>query len=130
MKTLVQIGIWMDHHTAHIWDVSSNQTEPAKLQSSFTQEVKEESGNKTEHVMHNKEQNMQTAFYKDLGEVISHATHVLLFGPTDAKTELANMLKADTHFDKVHITVQSSDKMTPNQELALVKDHFTKTVNL
>jgi len=37
---------------------------------------------------------------------------VLLFGPTNAKNELFNLLKDDRHFEKIKIEVKSGDKMT------------------
>ena len=51
---------------------------------------------------------------------------VLLFGPTNAKTELYNILKEDHHFDKIKIETAPSDKMTENQQYALLKEHFSK----
>jgi hypothetical protein len=50
----------------------------------------------------------------------------LLFGPTDAKVELLNILKADLSFSKIKIETMQSDKMTENQEHAFVKDYFSK----
>jgi len=49
---------------------------------------------------------------------------VLLFGPTNAKNELVNILKVDHHFDEIKIEVKPADKMTENQQLAFVKEHF------
>ena len=48
------------------------------------------------------------------------------FGPTNAKTELLNMLRTDHHFDKIDIEVKNTDKMTENQEHAFVKEYFLK----
>ncbi|MBC8157073.1 hypothetical protein H7X64_02785 [Armatimonadetes bacterium] len=47
-----------------------------------------------------------------------------LFGPTDAKLELCNLLKGDLAFSKVKIETKSSERMSENQELAFVKAHF------
>ncbi len=47
-----------------------------------------------------------------------------LFGPTNAKTELVNILKSDHHFDKVKIDVKPADKMTVNQQEEFVKEYF------
>ena len=65
-------------------------------------------------------------FYKKLGEVIRKYEEVILFGPTNAKVELYNLLKADHLFSKVKIEVQQTDKMTENQQHAFVKHHFSK----
>ncbi|MEO6037756.1 MAG: hypothetical protein ABIQ93_05025, partial [Saprospiraceae bacterium] len=74
--------------------------------------------------MHNKEQQQQGSYYKRIGEVIKNYEKVLLFGPTEAKSELANLLKDDRHFDDIEIEVKSSDKMTAHQMEAFVKTYF------
>ena len=76
--------------------------------------------------MHNKEQHEQLAYYKAIAAVIKNYEEVLLFGPTDAKTELFNLLKADHHFDKINIETKHADKMTENQQHAFVKEYFFK----
>ena len=50
----------------------------------------------------------------------------MLFGPTNAKTELLNLLKADHHFDKINIETKQADKMTENQQHAFVREYFFK----
>jgi hypothetical protein len=57
---------------------------------------------------------------------IKDCTEVLLFGPTDAKTELLHILRADHHFDNIEIEVMPADKMTETQQQAFVKDYFLK----
>jgi stalled ribosome rescue protein Dom34 len=42
--------------------------------------------------MHQKEQHEQSDYYKKIGEAIKNYQEVLLFGPTNAKTELLNLL--------------------------------------
>ena len=76
--------------------------------------------------MHNKEQQKQRLYYKELGEIIKKYDEVLLFGPTDAKAELFNILKEDHHFDTIHIGVEDADKMTENQQHAFVRGYFAK----
>lgn len=60
--------------------------------------------------------------------MVKNYKEVLLFGPTDAKTELFNTLKSDHHFDKVKIDVKQSDKLTENQQHAFVQEHFAKHI--
>ena len=78
----------------------------------------------SENGMHQKEQHEQAAYYKELGEVIINYQDVLLFGPTSAKTELLNVLRADRRFEKVKIEIKDSDKMSQNRQHAFVKDYF------
>ena len=121
-----KLGIWMDHSNAHIIPFSADQMETQTLNSKFTNEEKGESLGKSEQLMHNKEQHLQAEIYKELGEIIKNYDEVLLFGPTNAKTELYNILKENHHFDKIKIETASSDKMTENQQYALLKEHFSK----
>jgi hypothetical protein len=123
MKTQKQIGIWMDHSVANLIDTSLN-TNKHNITSKFTEEVKEEALEKSESLMHNKRQQMNEAFYKEISEEILKYDAVLLFGPTDAKTELRNYLNKDQHFKNIKIDVASADKMTDNEKDAFVKKHF------
>lgn len=125
MKTK-QIGIWMDHASAHLMSITSDEMETKIIDSKFTHEEKEETLHKGEKAMHHKEEHEQLAYYKAIAEEIKQYEEVLLFGPTDAKTELVNLLKADHHFDKIDIETRQADKMTENQQHAFVKEYFFK----
>jgi hypothetical protein len=49
---------------------------------------------------------------------------VLLFGATNAKTELLHILQADAKFLNVEFTLKNTDKLTDNQQIAFVNDCF------
>lgn len=123
-KIIKKIGIWLDHHQANFIEyIPEDQTETNNVSSL---ELSEEGGNsQNETAVHNKEQQDQGKFYKKLADKIIAFDEVLLFGPTDAKLELLNILKADHHFDLIKIEVKQSDKMTENQQLAFVKAYFS-----
>ena len=121
-----KLGIWMDHSTAHLIEFSNGDSEKTTITSKFTHQDKTHSQSKSENVMHHKEQHQQSDYYKKLAEVIKHYGEVVLFGPTDSKTELFNSLKEDQHFSKVKIEIRQADKMTENQQQAFVKQHFSK----
>lgn len=127
MKTLKKLGIWMDHSNAHLMEFTADSISTNILESKFTHEEKEFSLSKSENVMHNKENHQQAEYYKKLGEVIKNYDEVLLFGPTDAKLELHNILAADHLFAKIKIEVKQADKMTENQEHAFVKSYFSQS---
>lgn len=127
MSTTKKIGIWMDHQDAHMIEFTSDPMETTTIHSKFTHEAKEESLHHSENKMHAKEQHQQAEYYKALGKVIQAYDSVVLFGPTDAKTELFNILTTDQHFSKINIQVKQADKMTENQQHAFVKDFFYKS---
>jgi len=126
MTTLKKIGICMDHASANLIEFTTDPIETKTLESKFTHQEKEHSLSKGENLMHNKEQHLTAEYYKKLGEEILKYQFVLLFGPTDAKVELFNILKNDHNFSKIKIEVVKTDKMTDNQQHAFVKEHFSK----
>jgi stalled ribosome rescue protein Dom34 len=127
MTASKRVGIWMDHSSANIMAFTSEgPIETATIESPFTHEQKEQSLRRSEKLMNNKEQQEAAAYYKNLGEVIKGYDEVILFGPTDAKAELFNLLKADHHFENIKIEVKQADKLTENQQHAFVKDYFSR----
>jgi len=119
------LGIWMDHSNANLMEYSSDPIEIKTIPSE--NEVKENSQGSSENVTHNKEQHRQSDFYKRLSETIRHYDSIVLFGPTNAKVELYNILKDDHRFAKIKIEVKPADKMTENQQHAFVKEYFATT---
>lgn len=125
MKKSTKLGIWMDHASANLMEFSTDITSKT-IESKFTQEAKEASFEKGENGMHQREQHQQASFYKDLMEEIRNHTDVVLFGPTQAKKELFNLIKRDHLFTTINIDCIQTDKMTENQQHAFVRNHFSK----
>ncbi len=128
MKAEKRLGIWMDHSSAHLMEFTPDPIETKTIESAFTYFDKKQSIKRSEQIMHNKEQHQQSEYYKKLGEVIINYDEVILFGPTEAKSELFNSLKDNHHFSKVKIEVKQADRMTEDQQHAFVKEHFSKKV--
>jgi hypothetical protein len=124
MKSKKQLGIWMDHSVAHIMNLSNGKMVTNTLESTpaFPEQI--QNLRMDESLMHNKEQNQRKDFFKNLCDVIKDYDEVLLFGPTDAKKELFNILKENRQFEKIKIEVKSADNMTANQEEDFVKEYF------
>ena len=126
MTTAKRAGIWMDHSGAHIMALTSVPMVITPINSNFTHIVKENASEKSEVLMHHKEQQQQLAFYKKLGDIIKQFTDVVLFGPTEAKQELLNLIEADHHFSNIKIRAVDADKMTGHQQEAFVRNYFLK----
>ena len=124
MKKVKQMGIWMDHSNAFLMELADNTIVENIIVSEFTQKAKEKSLEKSEKFANNKEQHQQSGYYKKISEIIRNYQEVVLFGPTDAKNELLNLLKADHLFDHIKIEVKNSDKMTAVQMQDFVKEYF------
>lgn len=126
MTTAKNLGIWMDHSSAHLMEITTGPIETKTIVSKFTHQEKEQSFSKGEKLMHNKEEHQQSEYYKELGESIKNYEEVILFGPTDAKVELFNVLRADHRFAKIKIEIKQADKMTENQQHAFVREYFSR----
>ena len=126
MTTGRKLGIWIDHSSAYLTEFNTGPMETKTLDSDFTNQDREQTLARSENVMHNKEQQRHSAYYKKLGEVIENYHEVILFGPTDAKSELVNILRTDHRFDKIKIDVKQTDKMNEHQQQAFVREYFSK----
>ena len=124
METKLNIGIWMDHASAHVMEFTTDPINTKIIISKFTHQSKMHSLNKNENLMHNKEQHQHSEFYKSIADQIIHCKEVVLFGPTNAKSELLNILRDDHRFEKIKIEVKQTDKMTENQQHAFVKEYY------
>jgi hypothetical protein len=80
-----KLGIWMDHANANLIEFKVEPMTINTISSKFTHTEKEHSLNKSESLMHHKEQHQQAEYYKELATTIRNYSEVLLFGPTNAK---------------------------------------------
>jgi len=125
MTTDKKLGIWMDNSSAHLMEFATEIMQSNTITSKSTHEEKAFSIARGEKLMHNKEQHQQADYYKQIIEQIRNYKEVLLFGPTNAKAELFNIIKADHRFADIKIEVLDTDNMTDNQQNAFVKKHFS-----
>ena len=124
--TAKNLGIWMDHSTANLIDLNT-EINNSTINSDFTFDTKEGTLSRSEHIMHNKENQMHEAYYKKIADEIVKYDNVLLFGPTNAKLELNNYLSKDLHFKDIKINIEAADKLSDNEKTAFVKAHFSAT---
>ena len=128
MKTN-KLGIWMDHASANLIEFTVEPMITNTISSKFTHSEKEHSIGKSENLMHHKEQHQQSEYYSKLADIIKNYTEVVLFGPTDAKIELHNLIKKDHLFDAIKISVKQTDKMTDKQQHVFVREYFQTIIN-
>lgn len=119
-----QIGIWMDHSNAILMELSNDIILEKTVVSDLTQEEKDLSLSKNENFLHSKEQHFQSSYYKKLSDAIRNYQEVLLFGPTDAKNELLNLMKEDHLFENIKIEVKNTDKMPATKMHEFVREYF------
>jgi len=124
MKTTKQLGIWMDHSIAYLTKLTNGTIETSSIESVTEVNGDEQVAYKDESHSLNKEQRQLSSYFKKLSDVILENDEVILFGPTEAKSELLNVLKENHLFDKIKIEVKPADKMTEIQRTTFVKEHF------
>jgi hypothetical protein len=127
MKTYTEIrkiGVWLDHSSAQLMISTSDSIESITIYSKFTHQDKLDGLKRSEKMMHKKEQHFQAEFYKEIQHNLLNYDEIFLFGPTDAKFELMNILKEDQHFKGIKIEIQQTDIMTKNEKNKFVTNHF------
>src|SRR5688572_33235081 len=110
MKSLKQIGIFMDHAHAHVMKYNADSLDCISLDKHDTDRENHHNSDKGEYKINAREDFEQKSFYHKLSEVIKDQDEVLLFGPTEAKKELLHILRSDQHFTHVKIELRNADK--------------------
>jgi len=124
MKENKKLGVWMDHSNAILMELYNDMIDSKKIE---IKPVQIEKDNVDTHKIqkHSKEQSHnQAVFFKEISDIIMNYNDVLLFGPTDAKNELYNLLKADHQFENTKIELRNTDKMTENEIHEFVVEYF------
>jgi len=126
MKNINQLGIWMDHSNAYLMELTNDIIVTKRVVSELTNNDAEFNFYKGEKLIHKKEQHLQLSYYKKLSNVIKKYKDVVLFGPTDAKNELLNLIRNDHLFEGIKIETINSDKMTEEQMHTFIREYFKK----
>lgn len=124
MKKSKNLGIMMDHSTAVLIDMSGNPIVPDTINAQTRFREKEENDGLDESMRQNIEKQQLTEYFQNLIVVIQQYDRVLLFGPTEAKSELFNYMNTNHHTGKIKIEIRPTDKMTKNQMNAFARSHF------
>ena len=125
MKTRKILGIWMDHSVAHLTELHGGAFATRVIESKLV--IPMNAGDlhyKDDSHLLSKEQGQLSAYYKKLSDASLGYEEVILFGPTEAKNELANILKENHLFEKINIVVKPADKMTENEQHEFLKEFF------
>jgi hypothetical protein len=124
MKNIKRLGIWMDHSNAYLMELTNDIIVTNKVVSELSGNEADFNFYKGEKLVHKKEQHLQLSYYRKIGDIIKNYQDVVLFGPTDAKNELLNLIKTDHLFENIKIEVKNSDKMTEEQMQTFIREYF------
>lgn len=138
MKDKPFVGVWMDHRRAQLfWSDRDANVEMQEIQSGFQEEGEPTDnvepateqghvGGGVEHArLENRRAEQLKHYYKKLDKTLRDADNIYLFGPGQAKKELANYLEQDKGLRARIQGVENADKkLTQNQKAARVRDFF------
>ncbi len=129
MKATRRLGIWLDHTTARAMEYSTEGHQVKTLESNNKGLDNQEGEQHSESVLHHKENQQLKAFYKDIIAILRDYDEILLFGPTNAKTELYNLIREDHKYDHLRIETKPAEKMSSAEEHAFVVNYFKNLLN-
>ena len=119
------VGVWMDTRHAFIIGSSDRMTGgDYGVIKKIEREGHEEDNYKNERFELSKEKLELKKYFKALSDEIDEDDAVFIFGPGKAQEEFKNVLKENLKFKTKEIELGTSDKITTNQMLAKVKEHF------
>ena len=124
METIKKIAIYMDHFTANIIEYKKTASFIKTIQSDFNHIEKEKIIQKGESHLHNKEQDLQNKFYMEISDNSVDYSQILLFGPTNSKTEFKIVLENDKRFINMEIILKITDKLTTTEQIDFVDSCF------
>ena len=118
------VGLWIDHKKAVMVFVAGQDAE-VKLISSNLEKHHRQSGVSTpaDDVRQRELTGHLTTYYDEVISCIRDAESILILGPGEAKGELKKRLEKD-NLDRRVVGIETSDKITDPQLVALVRDHF------
>ena len=123
-----QAGLWIDHRKAVIVMISETGEEIKEITSDmekhvrFTGETASDDGS-TEDVRDRQFGNHLNSFYDRVIAVIRQADSIQIFGPGEAKGELAKRLEHEG-LKACILSIATADKLTDRQIAAKVREHF------
>lgn len=123
MELKEKLGIWMDHAEAHLVAFSIDKNDIRIIRCDH-ESMDNSAERHSEKQANNKKRNIQDAFYKKIWSQVRDYEELLLFGPTDAKTEFFNQIRTSHANDGVKISLRNTGKMSHDEMRDFVYKHF------
>jgi stalled ribosome rescue protein Dom34 len=128
MKT--DVGLWIDHREATIVTLAGEAEDVKHIASGMEKHVRFSGDAEKSTSEDNRDRrftNHLNQFFEEVINSIRAADSILIFGPGEAKGELAKRLEGENLAGRV-IGVETVDKMTDPQIAAKVRERFTNRV--
>jgi hypothetical protein len=130
-----RIGVWLDHHKAcfisheplneHVQTILSEVENQQRFDGETANGTNWDwAASSNEYRKNHRKMELLNRYYSTIAKLLEEYDEILLFGPTDAKKELQHVLQTCKPFKEKNIFIQNSDKLSENQMLATVREHF------
>jgi stalled ribosome rescue protein Dom34 len=121
-------GLWIDHRKAVIVIITEAGEEIKEITSNMEKHVRFSGGSSSqdgskEDVRDRQFDNHLNSYYESVIAVLKGADSIQIFGPGEAKGELAKRLERDG-MKGYSLSVETVDKMTDHQIAAKVREHL------
>jgi len=124
METTKKIGIWMDYSMAYLMEFSSNPFEIKTVESTSFDTTKTYPTS-TLSILLEKRKRLLYSYYNKIAREINNYDRIILFGPSNAKIELFDVLSEDERFLKTTIEITNTDQMNPAEQHQFIKNYFS-----
>ncbi len=124
----IDVGLWIDHREAIIVMLTGEREEVRRIASGMEKHVRFSGGAEqatTEDMRDRRFTNHLNRFFQEVITCIRDAESILIFGPGEAKGELAKRLESE-HLAGRIVGIETVDKMTDRQIAAKVREHFPR----
>jgi len=135
-----KIGVWIDHKEAILVSIEGDQTTIERIESDAESHFRPSGGRKAggtyvaqsiskEQKADERRKHQFHDFYQMVIKKVGKADNIFIFGPGEAKLELAKEIeKIKGRHDRI-AAVETSDRLTENQIVAKVKSFFLASEN-
>ena len=129
-------GLWIDHKEAVLVSIEGDQTVVQRVVSGAERHHKPSGGWKSggtavaqtvsnEHVDEERRKHQYNSFYQKVIELLGDSANLVIFGPGEAKVELAKAIAKLCELHKKVAAIEACDRLTENQLIAKIKTFFS-----
>ena len=124
MKKNKQLSIWMDYSNALLMELCNHMIVSTRIAVKPLENDDEKENVLNVPIQTQEQIRHQQDYFKEISDVVINYQEVLLFGPTEAKTELLTLLKRDHHFKNIIFQLVNTNKMKEDKIHDFVVQHF------
>jgi stalled ribosome rescue protein Dom34 len=124
-----EIGLWVDHREAVIVELTEKGEQITRIKANANKQIRFAGGSRkdglqtTESIRGKKLDAQLGKYFENIIAQIRDAEAIQIFGPGEAKIELAKRLEQDGLKEQI-IAIETTDNMTDNQIAAKVRERF------